>query len=216
MPQKPKVRYEDEILYHAGTEELTASLQHKFVRHFKGVRGKTLEVGCGKGVMLSLFKQEGIPAYGIDLSPSSVEYCRSKGLEAHRADLLSHLKKVPSGSLGGIFCAHVIEHMQPVDAIEFIRESHRTLLPSAKLLLVTPNAKDLRTTERFWLDVTHVRPYPEKLLRFLLKKEGFSKVSCTTGPEPAGNILIRIAKTLLRAWFMGFMFTGDLVVLAEK
>lgn len=200
-PKKPKVRYEDEILYHAGTEELTASLQHKFVRYFKDARGKTFEVGSGKGVMLTLFKQERIPAYGIDLSPSSVEYCRSKGLEGHNADLLSHLKKISSSSLGGI---------------EFIRESHRTLLPSAKFLLVTPNAKDLRTTERFWLDVTHVRPYPEKLLRFLLEKEGFSKVSCTTGPEPAGNILIRIAKAFLRAWFMGFMFTGDLVVLAEK
>jgi len=216
MPEQNKPLFDDDILYHSGTEEKTASLQREFVRHFLHAPGKVLEVGCGKGVLLSLLKEAGIEAYGIDLSPSVVEYCRSKGLEAHHADVLAHVKKLPSESLGGIFCAHVIEHMQPTDVIELLRESFRILKKGSKLVIITPNTKDLRTTERFWLDVTHVRPYPEKLLRLLLQKEGFVRVKSTTGKEPADNIVVRLAKTFLRIWFMGFMFTGDLVVIAEK
>lgn len=106
--------------------------------------------------------------------------------------------------------------MQPTDAIDLLRESFRTLKKGSKLIIITPNTKDLRTTERFWLDVTHVRPYPEKLLRLLLQKEGFINTKSTTGNEPAENIAVRLAKTFLRIWFMGFMFTGDLVVIAEK
>lgn len=216
MTEPYPTRFEDDILYHSGTEKLTAELQREFVPYFLHAPGKILEVGCGKGVLLSLLKEAGIAAYGIDLSPSVVDYCRTKGLEAHHADVLSHLRSLNPDSLGGMFCAHVIEHMQPDDAITLLREAYRTLKKGARLIIITPNAKDLRTTERFWLDVTHVRPYPEKLLRFLLQREGFIKVKATTGREPAPNLLVRLAKIFLRIWFMGFMFTGDLVMIAEK
>lgn len=212
----PHQPFDGEILFLAGTEELTASMQRRYVRVFKNAPGPVLEVGSGKGAMLSLFQQEQISAYGIDLSPEAVAYCRQKGLEVLKADVLGHLSSIVSNSLGGIFCAHVIEHLHPADAITFLKESYRVLRPSGKLVLITPNAKDLRLSERFWLDVTHVRPYPRKLLDFLLRREGFTKMEFDTGPEPASNILIRAAKLFLRVWFMGFMYTGDLVVIAER
>lgn len=207
---------EDEVLYQWGTEELTASVQARFVPYFNNLPGRVLEVGCGKGVMLSMLKEKGIPAYGIDLSDTTVEYCRSKGLEALRSDALTHLKTLPGESLGGIFCAHVIEHLSPDDGVALLRECFRVLKPGGRLVLITPNARDLRTTERFWLDLTHVRLYPEKLLHFLAKKEGFRSVVSFYDREPARNIIERLAKVFLRAWFMGFMFTGDLVVIADK
>ena len=47
-------------------------------------------------------------------------------------------------------------------------------LPRAKLLLITPNPEDLSViAEIFWLDPTHVRPYPRKLLRAMLDAVGF-------------------------------------------
>jgi O-antigen chain-terminating methyltransferase len=207
---------DDDVLYQWGTEELTAQVQRRFVSYFTNVPGKVLEIGCGKGVMLSMLKEKGVAAYGIDLSDTTVEYCRSKGLDALKSDALGHLRSVGSESLGGIFCAHVIEHLQPADAVELLRESYRVLQPGGRLLLITPNAKDIRTAERFWLDMTHVRPYPAKLLRFLLKREGFRSVRSFHDREPARNFLERMAKTFLRMWFMGYMFTGDLVVVADK
>jgi len=206
----------DDVLYQWGTEELTARAQRKFVELFRDAPGKVLEVGCGKGIVLGIFKDFGVPAYGIDLSQTTVEYCLKKGLEAVYGDILSHIRAVPDNSLGGIFCAHVIEHMQPVEVIEFFHQSSRVLKEAGILLIITPNAQDLRTTERFWLDITHVRPYPRKLLHFLLSKEGFSEITSTNDREPARNILERAAKTFLRLWFMGYLFTGDLVVTAKR
>ena len=44
------------------------------------------------------------------------------------------------------------------------------------LILITPNTKDLGViTENFWLDITHQRPYPLKLLRKMLADAGLSE-----------------------------------------
>ncbi|MGD0590388.1 MAG: class I SAM-dependent methyltransferase [Bacteroidota bacterium] len=207
---------DDELLYFAGTEELTEKVQARFVHYFLNSPGTVLEIGCGRGVMLEMFKEKGIQAYGIDLSDTTVKYCKGKGLEATCSDLLSHLQSLQDGSIGGIFCAHVIEHLKPEDAIEFFKQAYRVMKQTSKLVIVTPNAKDLRTTERFWMDITHVRPYPEKLLWMLLQREGFHIIQAFSDKEPARNILERIIKKLIYYWFLGYMFVGDQIVIAER
>jgi 2-polyprenyl-3-methyl-5-hydroxy-6-metoxy-1,4-benzoquinol methylase len=207
---------DDELLYFAGTEKLTEKVQARFVHYFLNSPGTVLEIGCGKGVMLTMLKEKGIQAYGIDLSDTIVKYCQEKGLEATCGDLLSHLQSLQDGSIGGIFCAHVIEHLKPDDAIEFFKQAHRVLKQKSKLVIVTPNAKDLRTTERFWMDITHVRPYPEKLLCKLLQREGFHSIQAFSDKEPARNILERVIKKLVYYWFLGYMFVGDQIIIAER
>lgn len=216
MDERRKPPLDQSLLHQWGTETITATHQGRYVRHFFDAPGRVLEVGSGKGVMLGLLREAGIAAYGLDLSEEAVEVCRKKGLEVVLGDVRPHLESLPAESLGGIFCAHVIEHMPPVDAVAFIAECHRVLRRRGRVVLITPNARDLRTTERFWLDLTHVRPYPEKLLRVLLTKQGFGEVRTFCDTEPSANVLEKIAKVLLRAWFMGYMFTGDLVVVAER
>jgi 2-polyprenyl-3-methyl-5-hydroxy-6-metoxy-1,4-benzoquinol methylase len=216
MAEQIQTPIEDRVLYNWGTEEMTLHHQMKYLRHFQDAPGKVLEIGCGHGIMLGRFKDAGIDAYGLDLSDEAVKVCRAKNLEAVSGEVISHLKNLQANSLGGIFCAHVIEHLDPTGAFELISESFRVLKKGSKIIFITPNAKDLRTTERFWLDITHVRPYPEKLMEFLLLRQGFAGVQAFTDEEPSKNILEKIAKKFLRLWFMGYIFTGDLVVIAER
>jgi SAM-dependent methyltransferase len=211
---KPPV--DAELLYEWGDESLTETHQKKYLEYFREVPGPVLEIGCGRGVVLRLLKEAGIEAYGLDTSEEAVDICVSRGLNAIHADAVNHMSSIPMASLGGIFCGHVIEHMEPNKAIEFLREGFRIIKPGGFFIIITPNPKDLRTTERFWLDVTHVRPYPEKLLIALLKKEGFKDITVSEDREPARNILERFVKVFLRIWFMGFMFRGDLVVVAKR
>lgn len=207
---------DDELLYFAGTEELTEKVQARFVNYFLNSPGKVLEIGCGRGVMLTMLKGKGIQAYGIDLSETAVKYCLGKGLDATCDDILSHLRSLKENSIGGIFCAHVIEHLKPDDAIELFKQAYRVMKQKSKLIIVTPNAKDLRTTERFWLDITHVRPYPEKLLCALLQMEGFQSIKAFSDREPSKNIIEHIIKKLVYYWFLGYMFVGDQIVIAER
>jgi ubiquinone/menaquinone biosynthesis C-methylase UbiE len=207
---------EPDLLYAWSDDELRERHQKKYLKHLKNAPGKVLEIGSGRGVVLRLMKEAGIAAYGLDSCEEAVISCKGKGLDVVHGDALSHLASLPDASLGGIFCAHVIEHMQPSQAIELIRESYRVLKPGAGIVIITPNAKDLRTSERFWLDITHVRPYPEKLLIVLLKREGFDNIKSYEDGEPARNIFEKIAKAFLKMWFMGFMFRGDLVIVADR
>ncbi len=198
------------------SEELTEVHQKQYVRYFKDAPGTVLEIGCGRGVMLRMLQEAGIQAYGIDSSEESVNLCEGKGVKVLQDDAAHHLADLPDASLGGIFCAHMIEHMQPEYVIKLIKESHRVLRPGAVFIIITPNAKDLRTTERFWMDISHVRLYPEKLLTAILKKAGFNEIKITEGKEPGRNFLVTIAKKILKIWFMGFMFRGDLVVTVRR
>lgn len=198
------------------SEELTETHQRRYVRYFKDAPGTVLEIGCGLGVMLGMLRDAGIQAYGIDASEESVKACEAKGVKVLADDALKHLAALPYASLGGIFCAHMIEHMQPGYVIELIREGFRVLRPGAAFIIITPNARDLRTTERFWMDISHVRLYPEKLLTAILKKAGFSDIKVTEGREPGSNLLLQIAKKILKIWFAGFMFRGDLVVIVKR
>jgi 2-polyprenyl-3-methyl-5-hydroxy-6-metoxy-1,4-benzoquinol methylase len=216
MAEQIQTPIEDRVLYHWGTEKMTLHHQLKYLRYFRDAQGKVLEIGCGHGIMLSRFKDAGISAYGLDLSDEAVKVCRAKNLEAVSGEVISHIKNLQENSLGGIFCAHVIEHLDPTGALELISESFRVLKKGSTIIFITPNAKDLRTTERFWLDITHVRPYPKKLMEFLLLRQGFTRVQTFTDEEPSKNIFEKIAKIFLRLWFMGYIFTGDLVVIAEK
>jgi SAM-dependent methyltransferase len=204
------------LLYAWSDDDLRERHQKRYLRHLTNAPGKVLEIGSGRGVMLRLMKEAGITAYGLDSFEEAVNDCRGKGLDVVHSDALSHLATLPAASLGGIFCAHVIEHMQPAQAIELIRESYRVLKPGARIVIITPNPKDLRTSERFWLDITHVRPYPEKLLIVLMKREGFDNIKAYEDGEPARNIIEKLAKAFLKIWFMGFMFRGDLVIVADR
>jgi SAM-dependent methyltransferase len=204
------------LLYAWSDDALREQHQKRYLKHLANAPGKVLEIGSGRGVLLGLMKEAGIEAYGLDACDEAVVYCRGKGLDAVHGDALRHLSELPTASLGGIFCAHVIEHMQPAQAVDLIRESYRVLKPGSRIVIITPNAKDLRTGERFWLDLTHVRPYPEKLLVVLLKRQGFSGVKSYEHGEPTKNIFEKCAKALLKMWFMGFMFRGDLAVVADR
>jgi SAM-dependent methyltransferase len=205
-----------DLLYAWSDDDLRERHQKKYLKHLKNAPGKVLDIGSGRGVMLRLMKEAGITAYGLDAFDDAVVQCKGKGLDVVHGDALDHLATLPEASLGGIFCAHVIEHMQPAEAMKLIKECYRVLKPDARIVIITPNPKDLRTGERFWLDVTHVRPYPEKLLVVLMKREGFNDIQSHEDGEPAKNIFEKVVKSLLKMWFMGFMFRGDLVITARR
>jgi O-antigen chain-terminating methyltransferase len=136
-----------------------------------------LDVGCGRGEFLELCREAGIAARGIDADAGMVARCRETGLAAEQADALAYLDRLPDGTLGGVFCAQVIEHL-PADAlIALVRLAHAKLAPGGVLLCETPNPACLTVfSGAFYVDLTHIKPIHPEAARFVLEAAGFAGV----------------------------------------
>jgi O-antigen chain-terminating methyltransferase len=106
-----------------------------------------------------------------------VATCRDAGLDVEQADVLACLEKLGDGTLGGIFCAQVIEHL-PVDAlVALVRLAHAKLRPDGVLLCETPNQACLTVfSGAFYVDLTHVKPIHPEAARFVFEAAGFRDV----------------------------------------
>lgn len=156
-----------------GSEEALLHMQRPFARFFRGC-APVLDIGCGRGVFLKLLSRAGITSIGIDHSEEAIAACRAKGLTVYHEDGQDYLSQ-NCGKFGGVFCSHVIEHMAYGDAIAFLQSCHGALRQGGVILLVTPNPRDISViSETFWLDPTHVRPYPTPLLRAMVESVGFA------------------------------------------
>ncbi|HXH36814.1 MAG TPA: class I SAM-dependent methyltransferase [Plantibacter sp.] len=148
-------------------------------RHTPGessVTGDVLDVGCGRGEFLDLLKARGVAARGIDLNHEMAEVCRARGLDVVEADAVGHLASLPDQSLGGIFAAQVVEHLEPSYLLQFLELAFEKLQPGGRLVLETLNpACWVAFFESYIRDITHRWPLHPDTLKFLVLASGFSK-----------------------------------------
>lgn len=172
-----------------GTEELILARQAVHADRFVEVGGPVVDLGCGRGEMLELLRERGIEAIGVDAAAEMVALCESKGLHAEHGDLFAWLAARPSGSLGGILCSHVVEHLWPADHLRFARLCAAALRPGGLLIVETPNPKSLIAgAVNFSCDPTHLRPVFPETLQFMLEAAGFENVEIEyLSPVPASD-----------------------------
>jgi SAM-dependent methyltransferase len=153
-----------------------------------------LDIGCGRGELLALLRDKGVRAKGIDLNGSMVDVCRQQGLDATEADALSYLRSQPDNSLGGLFAAQVVEHLEPRYLTSLIDIAFDKLRPGAPIILETINpACWFAFFESYIRDITHVRPIHPDTLTYLLVASGFQQVEVRyRAPYPEHDKLQRI------------------------
>jgi O-antigen chain-terminating methyltransferase len=161
---------------------------------FEGARD-VLDIGCGRGEFLALLREHGVPARGIDINSAMVDVCRQQGLDASDADALSYLRAQPDGSLGGLFAAQVVEHLEPRYLTALIGVAFDKLRPGAPIVLETINpACWFAFFESYIRDITHVRPLHPDTLKYLLIASGFQHVDIRySAPYPEHDKLQPIA-----------------------
>ena len=167
------VGFED--AFRGSPEAIRAGLSG-YVALFAGA-SDVLDIGCGRGEFLGLLRERGVSGRGIDLNGAMVEVCREKGLSATKADALSYLHSLPDASLGGLFAAQVVEHLEPVYLTRLLDSAFGKLRPGAPIVLETINpACWFAFFESYIRDITHVRPLHPDTLKFLLIASGFNQI----------------------------------------
>lgn len=172
-----KGRQQKYSLFHADyqSDELQArrAWHARYAACFETARAEIMDIGCGSGIFLEILKEQGIPAFGIDPDPDMVMVCQNLGLQALTGDERL-LGECAENSLGGIHASHVIEHIDGQRAIALVENAFTALVPGGQLVIRTPNWRNETVRhEGFWLDITHIRPYPLPLLQQVLKDVGF-------------------------------------------
>jgi SAM-dependent methyltransferase len=167
------VGFED--AFRGSSEDIQRRLRD-YIPVFAGA-SDVLDIGCGRGEFLALLREAGVAARGIDLNDAMVGVCREKGFEATKADALSYLRGVPAGSLGGLFAAQVVEHLEPAYLTRLLEAAFEALRPGAPIVLETINpACWFAFFESYIRDITHVRPLHPDTLKFLLIASGFQQI----------------------------------------
>lgn len=135
---------------------------------------RVVDLGCGRGELLELLRDVGVPARGVDLDAGMVAQAAALGLDAAVDDLFSELTRTHDGSLDAVFSAQVIEHLSPADMGRMLQESFRVLTDDGLAIIETVNPHSVRAFRFFWLDTTHTIPvYPESAL-MMARAAGFA------------------------------------------
>jgi O-antigen chain-terminating methyltransferase len=136
-----------------------------------------VDIGCGRGEFLELLRERGIPARGVDINEEMAAICRERGLDATAGDALTYLREQPDASLGGLFAAQVVEHLEPDYLMQLLDAAYHKLRPGSKVVLETINpACWYAFFSSYIRDITHVVPLHPDTLRYLLIASGFQHV----------------------------------------
>lgn len=201
-----------------GSEQQLRRYHSRYLRFFDASSRSLplLDLGCGSGVFLELVKSQGRRAIGVEVTREATSVCRAKGLEVLQDEALHHLTDKHQ-CYAGIFCSHLIEHLDYQNACRLLDLANAALTPGGRMILVTPNPASLEViSEVFWLDPTHVRPYPLPLLLRMVERAGL-QVRAQGQQSPPGLPRRGVPRRLLLQLLLGRHYNKmDSFVVGEK
>lgn len=109
--------------------------------------GFTLDIGCGVGRTLSQIGGAGV---GIDHNAEAVAICRARGLRAYLPEEFWVSPWARSGCFDSLLFAHVLEHVEPAEALPLLTRYLRQLRPGGQVIVITPQERGQAS------DATHV------------------------------------------------------------
>jgi 2-polyprenyl-3-methyl-5-hydroxy-6-metoxy-1,4-benzoquinol methylase len=136
--------------------------------------GFMLDVGCGLGRNLLNNGGRGV---GVDHNQTSVEVCRSRGLEAYTSDDFTASRHGP-GSFDSLLLAHVVEHMTLAEDVALIRSYLEYVRKGGKVIIIAPQEAGYRS------DPTHVEFMDIAKITSILREAGVKVERAYSFPFP--------------------------------
>jgi SAM-dependent methyltransferase len=186
-------RVEDSHWWFVGRRAILESFMQKIVESLEtGVESpRILDVGCGTGANLEMLANFG-ESEGVDVSDDALEFCRAKGLKAHKG--LAEKLPFADESFDVVTALDVVEHLD--DDVAGLKEMHRVLKTGGKTLIFVPAFMWLWGVQD---DISNHRiRYTKKQIVERLQKAGFEIERATYAnwtffaPILAGRTLMKL------------------------
>ncbi|MBA2620222.1 MAG: class I SAM-dependent methyltransferase [Acidobacteria bacterium] len=186
-------RVEDSHWWYVGRRAILESFLQQIIQNPKSKiqNPKILDVGCGTGGNLEMLEKFGA-AEGVDVSDEALEFCRVKGLTAHKG--LAESLPFADESFDIVTALDVVEHLD--DDVAGLKEMRRVLKQGGKTLIFVPAFMWLWGVQD---EVSNHRiRYTKKQIIERLQKSGFEIERATYAnitffaPILAGRFLMKI------------------------
>jgi SAM-dependent methyltransferase len=153
---------------------VTASRRVRFLIRQLPRAARVLDVGCGRGTLLSALANRGFEVHGFEISPEAAEFADPRAQVKIGAELAE--AEYPAGYFDMVVVWHVLEHLKHPEQI--VAEIHRILKPGGKLIIAVPNFSSWQARwageNWFHLDLPrHLYHFPFSGLRRLVEDRGF-------------------------------------------
>lgn len=134
-----------------------------------------LDIGIGRGEMLSCMRDWGFNYQGVDISPSTVKFCKTLKLNCEvtvdTATWLMHNKD----KFSMITCLDVLEHVPRDQTIDFLKAIRASLANGGLVIIQVPNLQSPFGYLHHFNDFTHVSGFVEHSLGQVLLTAGFKE-----------------------------------------
>lgn len=203
-----------------GDYELIKNRMRKYLKYLSS-SNTILDLGCGRGEFLELLKENKYEGLGIDFDEEMIRICSNNGFNVLNTTIEDYLKNT-NDRFDGIMCSHIIEHFYPEKVIDILSNCEKILNKNGILIIITPNPLCLEViSEKFWLDPTHIRPYPIDLLKQFIKTNTNLSIidwgeDSDTKHKIKNNLIHYIRMKILGSYFSQFFCALDIFIVCKK
>ena len=132
-----------------------------------------LDIGIGRGEMMSCMRDWGYDYQGVDISPSTVGFCQKLGLNCCVVGDTETWLTENRGKFSLITCLDVLEHVPRTQTIGFLKAIRAGLANDGKAIIQVPNLQSPFGYLHHFNDFTHVSGFVEHSLAQVLLAAGF-------------------------------------------
>ena len=192
IPTEPVHYYKKVIRAGGGSTTMLALRKHQYedlIKRFDLYRKKILEVGCGQGEFLRIWKNYDVRAVGIEFNQDAVKKARAEGLEVYKAFAETSETELPEAPFDAFVQFNFLEHQpHPNEMLQCI---YNNLTEDGVGLVTVPSLEYILQNGYYEIIKDHIAYYSKDTLYFLFQKNGFEIVDYQTLNRDSHAITVR-------------------------